>query len=482
MKKLYKICGSVTGVLLVLSLIEVMQPIVKSQTLGFYVSGRHIYDVNGNMFIIRGINHAHTWYGGRITKAIADIKSMGANTVRIVLSSGHRWTKNSASDVANVIELCKHNRLICILEVHDTTGYGEQSGAISLLQAVNYWKGIKSVLDGQEACVIINIGNEPYGNTNAEGWINDTKNAIREMRKAGFKHMIMVDAPNWGQDWQFIMRDNAASIFNSDSQKNTVFSVHMYGVYDTRDEINSYLSTFVNNGLPLVIGEFGHMHTDGDPDEDSIMELAQSYGIGWIAWSWCGNSGGVEYLDMVNNWDPNSLTTWGNRTINGVNGLKQTSNECPIFNADTTPPIISNPYQNPPGQVMQPGTTVQVDAEQNVTVRVNVTDAINGIKQVTLSHNVSVTEWTNITMQKTVGNEYTATIVSGGLPVNTIITYYIIATDNANNTAKTPTNGIYFQYQIIPENIYMPTILLIFVVASSLIMVLLKRKRFPYQP
>ena len=124
----------------------------------------------------------------------------------MVLSSGQNWPKNSASDVAYVINLCKTNRLVCVLEVHDTTGYGEAAGATTLAQAVTYWKEIKSALIGQEAYVIINIGNEPYGNVNTLSWINATKNAIAEMRNAGFQHTLMVDAPDWGQDWEFIMR------------------------------------------------------------------------------------------------------------------------------------------------------------------------------------------------------------------------------------------------------------------------------------
>ncbi len=55
---------------------------------------------------------------------------------------------------------------------------------------------------GEEAYVIINIGNEPYGDLSATDclWINDTKNAIAELRAAGFEHMLMVDGPNWSQD------------------------------------------------------------------------------------------------------------------------------------------------------------------------------------------------------------------------------------------------------------------------------------------
>ncbi|GGO15187.1 hypothetical protein GCM10010116_30500 [Microbispora rosea subsp. aerata] len=306
---------------------------------GLHVSGTRIVEANGNAFIIRGTSHAHTWYPTQ-TSSFADIKSLGANTVRVVLSGG-RWTPNSASDVANVISLCKQNRLICVLENHDTTGYGEQGGAHTLDQAVDYWIGLKSVLTGQENYVIINIGNEPYGNNNPSAWTDATKNAISRMRAAGFQHLLMIDAPNWGQDWQFVMRDNAASVFDSDPQKNIVFSIHMYGVFDTAAEITDYLQAFQTAGLPLVIGEFGDMHSDGDPDEDTIMAQAQSRGIGYLGWSWSGNGGGVEYLDQVTNFNVNQLTSWGRRLFDGVNGIKATAKEATIYGGATASPSPS---------------------------------------------------------------------------------------------------------------------------------------------
>src|SRR6185295_11107085 len=166
---------------------------VRASSIGFQVSGRFLLDANGNNFIMRGINVPHNWWPAETSSSFQNIKAKGANTVRVVLSSGQSWDKNSASDVANVISLCKANKLVCVLEVHDTTGYGEDSSAASLPQAVSYWKEIKSVLVGQEAYVIINIGNEPYGNINAVNWVNATKNAIAAMRSAGFEHMLMVD-------------------------------------------------------------------------------------------------------------------------------------------------------------------------------------------------------------------------------------------------------------------------------------------------
>ncbi|HKY53104.1 MAG TPA: cellulase family glycosylhydrolase, partial [Anaerolineales bacterium] len=311
-------------------------PFARAQAAGFYVSGRYVLDANGINFIMRGINIPHNWYHEQ-TSQFQHTKAKGANTVRVVLSSGQNWAKNSASDVANVINLCKTNKLVCVLEVHDTTGYGEAAGATTLAQAVTYWKEIQSVLTGQEAYVIINIGNEPYGNNNASGWINATKNAIAEMRTAGFQHMLMVDAPNWGQDWQFIMRDNAASVFHSDPLKNIVFSIHMYGVFEQAAAVQAYVSFFVNAGLPLVIGEFGHEHSDGNPHEDAIMANAQSYGIGYLGWMWSGGG----YLDMVKDFDPNQETWWGNRIIHGTNGIASTSQEASIYGS-AAPTISGN--------------------------------------------------------------------------------------------------------------------------------------------
>ncbi|MEU7925308.1 cellulase family glycosylhydrolase [Micromonospora sp. NPDC049107] len=323
---------------------------------GFSVAGGKLYDANGAEFVMRGVNHAHTWYPQQ-TSSFADVKALGANTVRVVLASGDRWTRNTNADVANVISLCRANRLICVLEVHDTTGYGEQSGAITLDRAVDYWLSLKDVLVGQERYVLVNIGNEPYGNQNYASWAADSANAIKRLRAGGLTHTIMVDAPNWGQDWSFTMRDNAPSVFAADPARNTLFSIHMYGVFDTAAEITDYLGRFRTAGLPIVVGEFGFNHSDGDPDEDTILAYSQANGIGWLGWSWSGNGGGVEYLDMATAFNPASLTTWGQRVFNGVNGIRQTSREATVFGGPpppTTPPPTTPPPTTPPPTTTPP--------------------------------------------------------------------------------------------------------------------------------
>lgn len=310
---------------------------------GFRVQNGRLLEASGNDFVLRGVNHAHTWYPNRIS-SLSHIKAKGANTVRVVLTSGDRWTRNTAADVANVITQCKQNRLICVLEVHDTTGYGDQSGAITLSRAADYWISVKSALAGQEKYVIVNIGNEPYGNSNYTRWTADTKAAVQKLRSAGFSHTLMVDAPNWGQDWAFTMRDNAASVFAADPDRNTVFSVHMYGVFNTAAKVDDYLNRFVAAKLPIVVGEFGHNHSDGNPDEDAILAAAQRLRIGYLGWSWSGNSSDVQYLDLVTGFDPNQLTSWGRRLFNGTNGIAATAKEAAVFSTGatgTTPPAVA---------------------------------------------------------------------------------------------------------------------------------------------
>ncbi|MEV5885295.1 cellulase family glycosylhydrolase [Streptomyces sp. NPDC052020] len=300
---------------------------------GFRVADGRLVDASGEDFVLRGVNHAHAWYPTRTPQALRDIKALGANSVRVVLATGDRWTRNDTADVAAVVSQCRQNRLVCVLEAHDTTGYGEQAGAVTLARAVDYWISVADAVKGQEKYVILNIGNEPYGNgdSGATPWTAGTKDAIGRMRAAGFEHTLMADAPNWGQDWSFTMRDHAAEVFAADPAKNTVFSIHMYGVFNTADKVKDYLNRFTSQRLPIVVGEFGDLHSDGDPDEAAIMSTAQRLGVGYLGWSWSGNGEGVEYLDMATGFDAARLTAWGQRVFSGPDGIRQTAREAAVF-------------------------------------------------------------------------------------------------------------------------------------------------------
>ncbi|WP_328872046.1 cellulase family glycosylhydrolase [Streptomyces sp. NBC_00287] len=423
---------------------QAAEPPVDAQATGLHISNGRLVEANGNDFVMRGVNHAHTWYPGE-TQSLADIKALGANSVRVVLSNGHRWTRNTPEDVAAVIASCKANRLICVLEVHDTTGYGEEAAAATLDSAADYWIGLKDVLAGQENYVIVNIGNEPWGNTDPAGWTDPTIASIKKLRAAGLEHTIMVDAPNWGQDWQGVMRANAQAVYAADTTGNLIFSIHMYSVYDTAAEITDYLNAFVAAKLPILIGEFGGPADQwGDPDEDTMMAEAQRLNLGYLAWSWSGNTDPI--LDLSIGFDPNQLSSWGQRIFNGANGIAQTSKEATIFGGggtDTQPPTA-------------PGTPTASA----------VTSTSAQLSWPAASDNVGVTAYEIVrvtgTTETTLAASTTTSAALTGLSPNTAYTLAVYAKDAAGNrsprsatatltTTNPPTGTCAVTYRVVNE-------------------------------
>ncbi|WP_431917179.1 cellulase family glycosylhydrolase [Nonomuraea jabiensis] len=410
-----------------------------SAAAGLHVSGTKIVEANGREFIMRGVNHPHVWYTSQ-TSSFANVKALGANTVRVVLGSGKRW--GPSTDVANVISLCKQNRLICVLEVHDTTGYGEEGAAASLDEAADYWISQKSALVGQENYVVINIGNEPIGNTNAGQWTAATANAIKKLRSNGFEHLLMVDAPNWGQDWQYVMRDNAQTILDADTRHNTVLSIHMYAVFNTAAGIVDYLNRFQANGWPLVIGEFGWRFSSSEVDHETILSEAQSRGLGYLGWSWSGNTDPI--LDMATGFDPNKLTTWGQRIFNGANGIKATAKEATIYGGSTgTPSPTPTPTPTPSPSACS--ATYQVTGQWGggFQAEVRVTAGSSAISGWTVTwafaNGQTVTNAWNATVTSS-GSNVTARNMSynGSLGAGASTTFGFLGSWNGSNSVPTP--------------------------------------------
>jgi len=304
---------------------------------GFHVKGSLLLDAKGNAFIIRGVNHGHAWYVSQLQTVIPAIAATGANTVRVVLSTGDRWRGTSANEVAEIIRLLKKHQLIGVLEVHDCTGFSEQSGSVPQTEAIAYWlrNDIKAVIEGQEAYVIINIANEPSGNDcTANQYIVDTKAAIQKLRGGGIAHTLMVDGANWGQDWANTMCDSAKYLLSTDPQGNILFSVHMYEEYGSEEKVNTYLRKFVSNQLAVIVGEFAMDQGMGKSvAAAAILKVTVQNGQGYLGWSWKGNSPGLESLDIARTWDGSELSTWGKLLIHDENGIKAQAKTASVFEA-----------------------------------------------------------------------------------------------------------------------------------------------------
>ena len=299
------------------------------EQMGFYVEGSTLYDANGNPFVMRGINHAHCWYEDQALNAVKGIAQTGSNCVRLVLADGEQWKATSAQMVEALIDRCKQENMIVILEVHDATGYKDKE---SLLKAAQYFVDLKDSLVGQEDYVIINIANEWQGNSSSKTWKEAYLEAIPMLREAGLAHTIMIDSAGWGQYGRCI-QDGGEELLEADPLSNVMFSIHMYGTAGGSEEsIEKNLCYATDLNLCVCVGEFGYTHTDGDVQEDYLMQYCQDNQIGYIAWSWKGNGGGVEYLDLAEDWKGNTLSAdWGEIVVNGANGIKETSQICTVF-------------------------------------------------------------------------------------------------------------------------------------------------------
>ena len=267
--------------------------------------------------------------------------------MRVVLADGGQWPRTPASEVRQIINLCKQLNMIAVLEVHDATG---RESVADLRRAVDYWIDIRNELIGQEAYVIINIANEWFGpwNRNAE-WRDGYVAQIPRLRAAGLNHTLMIDCAGWGQHPEGIWQHGAA-IINADPQRNIMFSIHMYeyagaNVSTVRSNIDRALAV----GAPLVIGEFGHQHGSSVGQStpvafQEIMSYSQTHGVGYLGWSWKGNGSPVQYLDIVAEWDGrNPSAGWG---VPLLAHIRQTSRPASVYPTMTprAAPFESEPF------------------------------------------------------------------------------------------------------------------------------------------
>jgi mannan endo-1,4-beta-mannosidase len=295
------------------------------QVAGFHVQGDRLLDGRGNPFVMRGVNHGHAWFPEQLRTALPAIAARGANTVRMVLATGGQWTRTSGREITEILDVCRECGLVAVLEVHDGTGWPEKPEARPLSEMVDYWLSpdVFAALHGREAEVVVNLANEPFGNgVSARTYVTENVISIRRLRAGGYRHTLMVDGANWGQDWEGIMRHGAPEILAADPLANLVFSVHMYEHYGTEEKVRAYLDTF-HGCFPLVVGEFAADHgANGDVDEEAILKWTHLNGQGCLGWSWKGNAAPLEGLDIALSWD-GELSPWGKTLVESEYGLRQ---------------------------------------------------------------------------------------------------------------------------------------------------------------
>ena len=303
-----------------------------TESAGFFVSGGRLYDHNGNDFVMRGINNPLAWFQNRNTGALAwlnQIASTGSNAVRLV------WETDAGDPqlLRDAIERCLELRMVPMVELHDVTG-GKDVGDPANMAEYYAADPVKQILLDYEDSLLVNIANEWDGADNI--FTQAYTDAIGVLRGAGIRHTLVIDSNGYGQRANTVLTQGQA-LLDADPQHNLLFSVHMYELFRDAQTIRNTLQRAVDQKLPLIVGEFGFQRADAPNPPipvpyDVLLSESVRLGIGYLAWSWTGNSGGVEYLDLTaRSGSADALSAWGDGVINGANGIRATAEPASIF-------------------------------------------------------------------------------------------------------------------------------------------------------
>jgi hypothetical protein len=299
---------------------------------GFFVAGGRLFDSLGSDFVMRGINHPVAWFQDNALTWLDEIATTGANSVRLVWETDRGSTALIRAAIERSVEL----GMVPMVEMHDVTGGTDVGDPARMAQY--YVDEMRDILLEFEPYLLINIANE-WGafQTPDDTWVQAYRQAIAVLRDAGINHTLVIDGNNWGQKGETIVSQGAA-LLDADPQHNLLFSTHMYQDYENPQRMLDVLRGAQAAKLPLIVGEFGFQHGDrgGQPipvPYTTMLDEAARTGIGYLPWSWTGNSQDVGYLDMSVNGSASQLTGWGDDVVNGQNGIRGTAQPASIFSA-----------------------------------------------------------------------------------------------------------------------------------------------------
>jgi mannan endo-1,4-beta-mannosidase len=321
------------------------------------VQGGKLLDPNGIPFVFRGVTIDHTLAPEKTLQAIKDVAALGANSAQIEFAINPTWVsgefpRKATLEIREIIKACKDNKLVCVLEANDASGYSQSSGSVTPTFIASYWglSDMRDALNGSQSHIIIGFSNQifdsHYTSQDYEVRMNTYLGQLRDALPAGF--MILIDGNKWGQDTDSAMLQFAQKNINSGSYLNSklLYSIDFFDAYTDPLKARDYIASFAQLGAPLVIGGFGpvpyyHPHNiEPRPavvynlPAQSVMQYAEQYGAGYFGWSWSGNQNPA--LDLANNWDVNNLTGWGDLLFNGADGIKATATLATHFSSNSS--------------------------------------------------------------------------------------------------------------------------------------------------
>jgi len=165
----------------------------------------------------------------------------------------------------------------------------------------------------------------------------------------------------------------------------------------------------------------------------------------------------------------------GSLHLQAKDGTGETFDEFWIIKNETESPTIETPSRIPEGDILP---------DQPVKVSVNVTDAISGVKNVTLYYTINNgTTWENLPMNYTKYINYSTSLYEATIPpqqAGTWVKFKIVVYDYAGNNATKDGTEPYCAYQVIPE--FPSAIILPLLMVLTIIAVTLAKRSLPRKP
>ena len=140
------------------------------------------------------------------------------------------------------------------------------------------------IVQRYEHALLVNIANEAGDDKVTEAqFLAGYQSAITQLRNAGIRTPLIIDAKGCGKDLDVLV-PTAAALIAHDPDHNIMFSVHPYWSkldYSTVQPtfIKDQLKKATDNNIPLILGElcgYGGWPGDGEPNTASCAEKGSS--------------------------------------------------------------------------------------------------------------------------------------------------------------------------------------------------------------
>jgi hypothetical protein len=210
------------------------------------------------------------------------------------------------SSAVAVIEACIRRGTYVIVDWH-THKTDFQSKAVSFF-------GIIASKYGKYPNVLYEPFNEPVQGVDFGTVKSFVTPIITEIRKTS-SNLVLVGSKDWSQN----PNDASSSPINDN---NTAYTFHFYTNTHTYGGYGSKVSSAINNGLAVLVTEFGSVNADGDGNHnasgtDDWLTALEGWKVGWVNWSVTHKNEGASILSQ-NGVAGGPGGAWSNLKVNGT--------------------------------------------------------------------------------------------------------------------------------------------------------------------